>query len=92
MKFRGQNVKIVEGYKGIKNPMKFYYGMRHTDDDWGVPITVEPKVLVNRWGIMITEKRLRFRSKEDPHLILTKKEINRILKEVQGCYIHCTRA
>lgn len=33
-----------------------YYGIRHSDTDWSRPITIEPHVLVNKWGILRVPK------------------------------------
>jgi hypothetical protein len=35
-----------------KDPNKFYYGVRHSDNDWGKPVTIEPWVVVNRFAIL----------------------------------------
>lgn len=35
-----------------------YYEIRHTDDDWGLPATIEDNVIVNFWGTFVTEHKL----------------------------------
>lgn len=42
--------------KAERDPNKFYYELRHADNDWSVPITVEKNVLVNFWGTLISDK------------------------------------
>jgi|GEM_PF-5624645 len=38
----------------------FYYDIRHDEEDWCEPVTVEPGVLVNHFGTMVTTKPLTF--------------------------------
>ena len=37
-----------------RDPSLFYYGIRHSDNDWGKPISVEPSVVVNFWGTLVS--------------------------------------
>lgn len=52
-------IKIVSVGKRL-NPEngQHLYGIRHSDDDWGKPITVEKNVFVNRYGYIISEQPL----------------------------------
>lgn len=36
------------------------YDLRHTDDDWGEPATIEPAVMVNFMGRFLTQEKLTF--------------------------------
>lgn len=38
----------------------FYYDLRHGDNDWVTPVTIEKSVVVNYWGTIVTEKPLAF--------------------------------
>jgi hypothetical protein len=82
MMFRGQEVEVTEDFRCLKNqsPKKFYYEMRHGESDWGEPVTVEPAVLCNRWGVMKAKSPLKFRQKLDPYILLTRKEKDNILR------------
>lgn len=56
MKFK---IKIVTVCKGLKvKEGQYCYGIRHSDSDWGEPITVEKMVLVNRYGFIISQRPL----------------------------------
>lgn len=41
---------IVEGYN--------YYAMRHEDDDWSEPVTIEEKVFVNYFGAIACKEEI----------------------------------
>lgn len=34
----------------------YYYGIRHSDDDFSMPVTIEPNVIVNHWGTLVTRE------------------------------------
>ena len=56
MKFK---IKVVTAGKGFKvKEGQYYYGIRHSDDDWGKPITVEKMVLINRYGFIVSQRPL----------------------------------
>ncbi len=38
----------------------FYYNMRHPDDDWSIPWSVEKGVLVNFFGTIATTEPIEF--------------------------------
>jgi len=40
------------------------YHVRHSDDDAGVPCTVEPVVRVNHYGAIITTDKIDFRGRD----------------------------
>ena len=85
--FRGKKVQVTEASAAVlskQDPKKFYYGMRHGELDWGQPITVEPFVLCNRWGVMITEEPFDFPNEKDKYLNLTEEEQEIVS---QGTYI-----
>ena len=40
---------------------KYWYHCRHDDDgDWCTPVTIEPKVIVNFCGTLITDEPIKF--------------------------------
>lgn len=52
-------IKIVTIGKGIKvKEGQYYYGIRHSDEDWNEPISVEKTVLVNRYGFIVSQSPL----------------------------------
>lgn len=59
--FRGNDVYITDLRikKVDRSPNLFYYDLRHSDEDFSVPCTVEDFVIVNHWGTMISTKDLR---------------------------------
>lgn len=44
------------------------YYIRRSDDDWGRPISIEPAVLCNFFGVFITNKTLKFPKVQYPWL------------------------
>lgn len=55
---------------------KFLYHTRHSDGDWGKPITIESKVAVNFCGSLITEKEIDFPNKDDKCVEISRVTIN----------------
>lgn len=49
IKFRGEEAFITD--TPPDNSLAFY-GIRHSETDWDDPITIEPTVIVNRWGVI----------------------------------------
>lgn len=43
-----------------QEPNLFYYHIRHSDSDWGKPISVEKHVLVNHFGTLVSTVSLDF--------------------------------
>jgi hypothetical protein len=41
-----------------RHPDFQYYEIRHADDDWDMPISIENNVMVNFWGTIITDEKL----------------------------------
>ncbi len=48
---------------------KFIYDIRHTDEDWCEPATIENQVLVNWFGCLIVNHPLSF-SEDEPYLTI----------------------
>jgi len=48
-----------------RNSGLYYYGVRHSDDDWGKPVTIEVNVRFNFYGTLITDEPLRFPEGKD---------------------------
>ena len=56
MKFK---IKIVTASKNLNVKEGLHiYGIRHSDDDWGKPITIEKFVMVNRYGYIVSKQPL----------------------------------
>lgn len=52
-------IKIVTACKNLKVREGLHiYGIRHSDDDWGKPITIEKFVMVNRYGYIVSQRPL----------------------------------
>lgn len=68
MNFQGKEVvKVVEAeriseqeFNQVKANNQHYYALRHGEEDWSIPVTIEHGVLVNYWGYMITKEALAF--------------------------------
>lgn len=83
MLIRGKEiVKVVEAERISKEEVAqaeennhHVYAMRHGDDgDWSVPVTIEPGVLVNYWGYLITKEPLDNPGAESLYIELTEQE------------------
>jgi hypothetical protein len=48
-------VLICGKRENIPKNAPYVYGLRHSDNDWGLPRTIEPEVYVNRWGYLISQ-------------------------------------
>lgn len=66
MKFQGvEVVKVEEGSRISKEEREKHkennhhvYAMRHGDNDWSIPATIEQGVMINYWGYIVTEEPL----------------------------------
>lgn len=66
MKFGIANIRGIEVYvtdvrvgSNVKKRSDLYhYQIRHSDEDWGDPCTIEPSVLVNHYGDIVSRKSL----------------------------------
>ena len=57
--FRGKKASVFEVVPKVEEiPDLFFYGIRHSDDDWDGPITIEKLVVCNRWGVIGFERPL----------------------------------
>lgn len=57
--FRGVPVVQVEQFRikqEERDPNLFYYDIRHEDNDWGEPCSLEKRVWVNHFGTMATSE------------------------------------
>jgi hypothetical protein len=59
--FREQECYICEGRIKTEDRIEGYnyYAMRHSDDDWSKPVTIENGVVVNYYGLLATKKELK---------------------------------
>lgn len=51
--FRDIDVDITDQKVFIREPNKYYYEVRHADDDWEAPATIEKLVDINFFGTII---------------------------------------
>lgn len=60
VKYSGVECLVYEGFPENTNIEGYphLYWLRHPDDDWSEPCTIEPYVLVNRWGALLSPKEL----------------------------------
>jgi len=82
MNFRGIDV-VVDNRISLtvdRDKYPFMYGMRHADNDWSVPVTIEERVVVNRYGFMFASKELPLSNKG--YINVTRKEGMEIDDEV----------
>jgi len=57
--FRGRKGLVSELVRPERVPESWcFYCIRHADDDWDEPITIERVVVCNRWGMIAFEKPL----------------------------------
>lgn len=66
------HLRVREQKEGL-----YYYGIRHCDQDFGEPITVEKNVLVNHFGTLITKQELDFKGYD--YIELTEEEQDLII-------------
>lgn len=59
-----------------RNPDLHYYNLRHADDNWFEPISVEHFVMVNHCGSIVTTRPLELNDgiTSNPYLDLTEEE------------------
>ena len=50
--FRGMDAVVFECLPEAYPFGYWFYGIRHADEDWDEPMTIERAVLVNRWGVI----------------------------------------
>jgi hypothetical protein len=50
--FRGMKAVVFERPPKTYPSGYRFYGIRHSEKDWDEPMTIEPTVLVNRWGVI----------------------------------------
>ena len=83
MQFRGVNCVIEDriSFKVDRVRYPYIYGIRHSEDDWSRPITVEPSVVVNKFGVMFTDKELEIG--KEGYIKLTGIERRDIIREVE---------
>ena len=60
----------------------YYYDIRHSDQDWSDPVTIEPFVMVNHFGTIVTTEPIEFPTHEEeaPYLPITDEEKKKILE------------
>jgi hypothetical protein len=59
IEFRGRKAFVSELFRPERVPDGWcFYCIRHADDDWDDPITIERVVVCNRWGMIAFEKPL----------------------------------
>jgi hypothetical protein len=59
IEFRGRKGLVSENVRPELVPDGWhFYCIRHADDDWDEPITIERVVVCNRWGMIAFEQAL----------------------------------
>lgn len=74
MKIQGkQVVRVVEGKRISKEELAqvqadnhHFYPMRHANSDMSIPVTIEPRVIVDYWGYIITSGPLTYTETHSP--------------------------
>jgi len=72
------NFRGIPGYVGVAKsislPRKYVYFFRHGETDWTEPVTIESRVVFNRWGFFVTNKKIPLITATRDYLVLTRKE------------------
>lgn len=68
----------------------YVYDIRHSDEDWCEPATIEPKVIVNHMGSIITNEEIKFIG-DDRYINIDKYRIGSLLtvdgtENIMGLY------
>ncbi len=78
IQFRGIPAIVVEDPK-VAFPKGYrVYEIRHADEDWDMPVTVENFVCCNRWGRLGVREPMDLGIPEGGYLSLTDEEIEEI--------------
>lgn len=70
-------VSPVKINKAHRFPVCFYYELRHGEEDWDLPISIETSVLVNFCGTLISDQPLQTPinlTEKEGQFLLTKME------------------
>jgi hypothetical protein len=78
IEFRGVKAIVVEDAKADFPKGYKVYGIRHADDDWDMPITVENFVCCNRWGRLGVREPMDLGIPDGGYLELNDDEIEEI--------------
>ena len=62
--------KLDQAFGGVvsivpNNKLPYTYGVRHADNDWSTPVTIEHHVVVNRYCLLYTATALKFPPDQD---------------------------
>jgi len=77
--FRGVVVRTFEMKRMVELPYVLKWGqrvyaIRHAENDWGLPVTIEKFVCCNFFGTMIADESLEKFFKKDGYIPLSRKE------------------
>lgn len=88
---RGVNVYRVDERRKKPEDIQdgfLYYDIRHSDEDWGNPATVEKSVFVNHFGFLVTREPLLLTDgkpeEENKYIILSEDERSDIIMALNG--------
>lgn len=59
-RFRGMDCMLFEGRPKEFPEGFWFYPLRHDETDWAQPMTIEPTVVVNYWGVIGLPRPLDF--------------------------------
>lgn len=78
-----KRIKKIEEREGLN-----YYHIRHSDEDWGEPYSIEQRVLVNHFGSVVTKDNLDEFISENDYMELSDEEIALIQEAVSTANIN----
>lgn len=98
MKFGIANIRGIEVYvtdvrvgsNVNKRSDLYHYQIRHSDEDWGEPCTIEPSVLVNHYGDIVSKESLDHLFDTRTHWIqlqLENNDVEEIYRALSGANI-----
>jgi hypothetical protein len=70
--FRSRVAYVVNSIKKLPKVPGNVYCIRHFDNDWDWPMSIEPSVLVNRYGFLVLDRPIKVSRDKPMHL--TEKE------------------
>lgn len=85
--FRGQSVDVTNKRVWRRDATKYYYEIRHKDNNLSVPATIEDNVIVNFYGTLVSPVRIKLnkpRHLEGSYTTLTSRELVTIREAIEN--------